>query len=103
MMAHMSGALDEVRRMEGRALRKLGEDGMGKRVECREEAAVGDGSTPKPNGHSAVVPADGHVAVGQGAELGELEQVEMLLDEHWRLLGVSEKLRAILSTYAGLA
>lgn len=75
----------------------------------------------KPSSDTKVLPANGHAEkklhratsiIKSGAEIesptngraraagGDLAELESLLDEHWRLLSVTERVRCLLNTYA---
>jgi hypothetical protein len=39
--------------------------------------------------------------IGRALADPEVQKLEQLVDQHWRLLGICDKVRALLSTYAG--
>jgi hypothetical protein len=58
-----------------------------------ERSAGGNGAESPANGRALAGPA--------GGDLAQLHELEALVDQHWQLLSITDKVRALLNTYAG--
>ena len=95
----MAAARLQVRRLEAVALRKVGipsEEGVMATAKVEREV---EGPATKPNGHAVEGPTNGHALAAPGGELAELEEIERLVEGHWRMMSLCDRVRAIIQHF----